>query len=836
MPTLTKDLDMVWMVWDSAVNTPPTSVPIPTDGIKQAIFGSATDITRRVDILEADGVTMWQADVPFVDGSVNVSMSASERRTFDLTLYNDGGALDSYPGGFWYDKIVKVYRGAVTAAETWSGLLGTFMIDKVDSNSTDNTVSISGRDMTKKLRNAKFRSAVYFPPNEPIENIISAIAFNGGITDQSLPLTGKNTIVGWTFGQGTERWKAIKDIATAFDYDLYFDETGKLVMTEFADILNDPVAFVFQTGASGNLASYRKSSSDARLRNHVVVIGENNGQVPVFGEAENTLSTSPTSIAAIGRRTETYKTSYVGTQPGAVALAERFLSISALEQFEVPLDALVIPWLDVNNVITFTDPSPAPGDPTRFLLTDIRFPLTLDPMSATLRRVRDVGSVPSVMKTAVASFVPNGGAPYDESGQYTVERGSIQDSARVVPWQDSGLAVQCPSASVTTTRPFVLSPTLDTPTSDIVDLRVIFNANDATTGTQVMLSKWDTASNQRCWRLTDASGFLALDWSPDGTATGLGNGVFNGLTLADGVSYAIRLILDVAGGTLEWEQHDVANAISGDWSQTPLFTESDTHTTLTLNADNTVPIAVGADFVADPEVAGANEFGGMVRFAQVRDDRNGAIMATFDPTRDTVLDSTSWYDADTTDTWALASAAGAQTDWPTYVSPALSFDGGDFLQTDYTPSFTATTGKFTVVAVYTPKSDHTKWRRIFSAESANGNGFYLAENTTADQIVAGVGGGTATVTKGVAGVPNGTRTLCALVQDNGSMYLYTRAGGLTVATDTTGVGAITWAAFRIGAQSYGLGNASLDDMEDLLLFEGALTAAQLDDIATYYGV
>jgi len=131
-------------------------------------------------------------------------------------------------------------------------------------------------------------------------------------------------------------------------------------MTEFADILNDPVAFVFQTGASGNLASYRKSSSDARLRNHVVVIGENNGQVPVFGEAENTLSTSPTSIAAIGRRTETYKTSYVGTQPGAVALAERFLSISALEQFEVPLDALVIPWLDVNNVITFTDPSPAP--------------------------------------------------------------------------------------------------------------------------------------------------------------------------------------------------------------------------------------------------------------------------------------------------------------------------------------------------------------------------------------------------------------------------------------------------------------------------------------------
>jgi len=387
---LALDLELVWVVWNTTTNDPPTPVPIPTDGIKQAIFGAVTDITRQVDIYEADGTTPFMLNAPLISGSVGISMSAGERRTFDLTLYNELGNLDFYPGGFWYDKIIKIYRGAVTSTETWQGQLGTFMIDRIETNNQDSTVSISGRDFTKKLINSKFAFPVFFPANEPIENIISAIATNGGVTDQSLPLTGENTQVGWTFNQGTERWKAIKDIATAFDFDLYFDETGTLVLTEFADIINDAIAFVFQTGAAGNLSSFRKTTSDARLRNHIVVIGENADQEPVIGEAENNNGSSPTRIALIGRRTETYNSAYVGNVAGANALAQRFLTIAGLEQFEVPLDGIVIPWLDVNNVVTFTDPDPAPGDPTRFLLTDMTIPLGLTAMSATVRRIVNV--------------------------------------------------------------------------------------------------------------------------------------------------------------------------------------------------------------------------------------------------------------------------------------------------------------------------------------------------------------------------------------------------------------------------------------------------------------
>lgn len=390
VPDLQRVMDLVWVVWDNEIDDPPTPTPIPTDGIKQAVYGSVTRVIRQVDIYEQDGTTAFMLDAPLVSGSVNVSMSSSERRTSDLVLYNEGGALDLYPDGLWYDKIIKVRRGAVTDTESYLGLLGTFMIDRVRVDAEKNTVQISCRDLTKKLQLAKFVYPTHFPLNEPIENVISAIATAGGVTDMNLPLTGASTHSDWVFETGTERWKAIKDIATAFNYEVYFDESGTLVMKEFADINLDPVAFVFKTGETGNLASFSKTASDQRMKNHIVVIGEAADRTPIIGVAENNNAGSPTAIAEIGRRTDIYDSSFVGSVAQAEQVAQQFLSIAGLEQFEVGLSAVVIPWLDVNNVITFVDPDPAPGDPSRFLLTDFSIPLELTPMNATVRRVINV--------------------------------------------------------------------------------------------------------------------------------------------------------------------------------------------------------------------------------------------------------------------------------------------------------------------------------------------------------------------------------------------------------------------------------------------------------------
>lgn len=82
--------------------------------VAQALLEGTSRVTRRAEIYEADGETIFadSRDVPrIIDGSVTVDMSQDERRTLDITFDNSDGVLRHDPSGFWYDKIIKVFRG-----------------------------------------------------------------------------------------------------------------------------------------------------------------------------------------------------------------------------------------------------------------------------------------------------------------------------------------------------------------------------------------------------------------------------------------------------------------------------------------------------------------------------------------------------------------------------------------------------------------------------------------------------------------------------------------------------------------------------------------------------
>lgn len=541
------------------------ALTLPPDTIVAAIHGSVTRITQHVDVYEADGVTPFMLNAKITEGSVNVSASRDERRTCDLTLANTNGDLSPGPNGFWYDKVLKVYRGIYTKTETWETQLGEFYIDGINRGSFPNTVRVSTRDATKLLLKAKFAASTEYPINTPIENIVQAIASNGGITKFALPLTGKSSGKAYLFERQTERWKAITEICTAYGYDVYFRPDGYLTMEAFKDPSNaavSPSEYTFEVGGrmvrnggfetltdatsaawwtknfemsgaqtqtietdpmhvragryalkmvnvgnvggavasesiavspgevwelsmfskanvigggkyfrilfgttknfgrndagvaytdivgngvftaeytqdigrlvvpagvqwmrlapyawangasytawfdtitakriqpdpsldtKGNLVSFEKATADARLYNHIVVTGERSDQVPVYAEAENNNASSPTRIARIGRRTFFYTSSFIETVAQAQAVADAFLDVHALEQYEVSLEALVVPYLTVNIIVTFDDPDGVSTDPVRYLLSDLTFPLGGGAMSGSLKRVTAVG-------------------------------------------------------------------------------------------------------------------------------------------------------------------------------------------------------------------------------------------------------------------------------------------------------------------------------------------------------------------------------------------------------------------------------------------------------------
>lgn len=91
----------------------------PSTAVIHAVESGTSTITRRVEIYESDGVTLWNPDpdndpdfARLVDGSVSVDYTRDERRTLDLTLSNPDNLLrPDANGGLWYDKIIKVFRG-----------------------------------------------------------------------------------------------------------------------------------------------------------------------------------------------------------------------------------------------------------------------------------------------------------------------------------------------------------------------------------------------------------------------------------------------------------------------------------------------------------------------------------------------------------------------------------------------------------------------------------------------------------------------------------------------------------------------------------------------------
>lgn len=363
----------------------------PPQEVLDAILAPVTQVTRRVDIYEADNKTPWALDVPATEGSVSVDHTRAERRSLELTIKGIDSDFSASPGNIWYDKVIRVTRGVVVNGEPWETRIGTFLIDSMSEPRFPKTISLTCRDFSKKLLKSKFAYPTLFEQGESLENVIKAIAINAGIEDFILPNTNQTLGREFLFDSGEERWNAIKDLATAYNYEVFFDPRGALVMREFRDPLLDPTIFTFETGRGGSLVDWEKSSSDARIYNHIAVSGEGTNQLPVYAEARNTAPTSPTRIELLGERTYEYASSFIETVGQAEDVAQSMLKMRALEEYDLSLDSVVIPWMEAGEIVEFLDPNATESDPTRFLLSSFDIPLGLEAMTSVAKRVTFVG-------------------------------------------------------------------------------------------------------------------------------------------------------------------------------------------------------------------------------------------------------------------------------------------------------------------------------------------------------------------------------------------------------------------------------------------------------------
>jgi hypothetical protein len=569
-------------------------------GVLEAILAGSTRVTRRLEIYESDGTTIWlgsEAVPRMISGSVTVDYTRAERRAVDLTLDNSDGTLVHDPNGFWYDKVLKVYRGieypntrlqpnilviedaasfltivpllktigfvnilvdstvttldqmngfdiivdnggagsitksalmiqayaagynvmtvgatstgatiplisatvsksdalawqinpyntadhylrdgwgpitmalntvtgqhvtglstGTKAVGTWTDAgnfgytamlqengqgarwfhlqpaawpvnntnfkqlalnainwlysyadirtyevqVGEFLIDQINEDSFPKTISVTGRDYTKKILRSKFSNSLTFTAGGSLDTLITALAANAGIYKRIEGATGVSINADITFAREDDRWKAISDICTAASIEVFFNAEGYLVTRPFLDPVTSPATVSLAVGEpDGNLVSYSKSSDDSRIYNRVVVTGED---ADTLGEgvfyqavAENNEPTSPTRIDRLGQIDYFYTSAFFTSNAQCQQTADNYLSVMALESFNLDFSSLVFPWLEAGDIAEFTDVDNS-DFPTRFLLTNFTIPLDLTAMSGTAKRVGIVGS-PSV--------------------------------------------------------------------------------------------------------------------------------------------------------------------------------------------------------------------------------------------------------------------------------------------------------------------------------------------------------------------------------------------------------------------------------------------------------
>lgn len=364
------------------------------DTLRAALTAGIGYVYRRVDILEQDGITPYMLDAPVSSGSISVDATRDERRTCQFTFDNSDGLLRSNPERFWYDKVIKAYRGLIIPGEAiYSILVGQFLIDTIESPHFPATTSITGRDFTKRFMTANFEKATAFVIDTPVEDALRGLALNAGFSITNIPSNTNNLGRTFSYEADESRWTAFKEIANAYQYDAYLDVNGIPVATPTVDPLTAGTVWSFTAeDQDSNLASFTIRTGDANLYNKMLVISKATNMLPLYGVATNTEPTSPTSIANLGyTKQNKYETTLLVTQQQVDDLALALLKVQGLESYDVSMDSIVVPWLEANTAVEFLDPDRLNNEPTRFLLISFDIPWDLTTMSADAKRITIVG-------------------------------------------------------------------------------------------------------------------------------------------------------------------------------------------------------------------------------------------------------------------------------------------------------------------------------------------------------------------------------------------------------------------------------------------------------------
>lgn len=338
----------------------------PVHSFRSRLVVLNTDF-QAVKVFEDQGSKLIDPTTTLIDGSVDVDVTRSTRRTFTATVLNPGGIWSpqsDWGGLFYVNRMVQLWRGIDFGDATEMVCVGTFLIDHADVAVERNmsVVTLSGSDLWKKFGKSMFPRAKSWAAGTSINTVISSIASTSGVTKLNLdPLGSRNAAdkelsKKFAVEQGDNRGEALAELCKAYSIDVYFAPDGRLTTQDFTKPGDRAVVYTYDPDDNNNLITVKSSYSDDNLYNTVLVIGTKDKDNVVIARVRDTDASSPTSVNRIGERVWKYESENIGTQAVADKTAESLFYKHVLVNEDITLETICNPAYEGNDVIRAREP------------------------------------------------------------------------------------------------------------------------------------------------------------------------------------------------------------------------------------------------------------------------------------------------------------------------------------------------------------------------------------------------------------------------------------------------------------------------------------------------
>lgn len=374
----------------------------------------------KLEWLNPDDTIAYEitTDLYNTNGTLNVTNQSGCRRTFNLQIHNVDGKYDIDVNKVWLGQKVKLYLGLYIDGTPYLIQQGVFYLTNPTDimNTAENCIQLNCTDKWAFLDGTLFGNldGIYkVPVNSNIFKAIKALLLtdrgNGIPIDSTKPNISSffNTkmtalsngelvsVLNTPFTATIDKGQTYADVLLQFNTMLagviYYDTVGRLnVEPNETDLLDKDKEILYKFDQNNcDILGKSREFKFTDVYNDILCVGATTNGYLAKGRASNTNVKSDLCVQRIGRKTKVYEDTNYYTDGLCQDWANYLLRTNTILQTSVNLTTVPLYHLDVNKLITITNPKNHLKE-EKFLINSLSIPLGLGQMTISASSINEL--------------------------------------------------------------------------------------------------------------------------------------------------------------------------------------------------------------------------------------------------------------------------------------------------------------------------------------------------------------------------------------------------------------------------------------------------------------